>query len=408
MPVRKPISRRTPTELRDEITKLQEELDDIKNNKAYCHMCGKLKDKSNFYICADPRIQTGITSICRDCAGEIACPVDSKGKKKEATQESIKEALRYLDKPFIDKVWASARAEYNKPSKTTKPSLWSIYIRQLCSNPKYTTMRWKDSDIFKLDDSDQDSSSVSKTPSLSGGGMTQELYDKYLDNKREVIRQLGYDPFEDYVNEEDKPLLYSKLNNFIDEETKNDGMKMSAIVEIVKGYNQAEKINTRIDMLQSDVNSFVQNYSEIEKLTKMKNSLINSINALGKENGLSVNSRTNKSKGTNTLSGKIKKLDEIGFRAAKINTFDIETCEGMKQVAELSEKARHSQIGYDDNIAQEIKDIKVELVEELTKERDEAQEALRILLAENIDLKTFLSEKGLIDAQGQVIDNDQS
>ena len=74
---------------------------------------------------------------------------------------------------------------------------------------------------------------------------------------------------------------------------------------------------------------------------------------------------------------------EIGLREAKINSFDIGTCEGMKQVAEISEAARHKQIGYDENIAQEVKDIKVELVEQMTKERDKAIEDVRKLLMEN-------------------------
>lgn len=64
----------------------------------------------------------------------------------------------------------------------------------------------------------------------------------------------------------------------------------------------------------------------------------------------------------------------------------------MRQVAELSEEARHKQIGYDDNIAQEIKDIKVELIEKLTKERDAALESLRLLIVENMDLKATLSQ----------------
>ena len=58
----------------------------------------------------------------------------------------------------------------------------------------------------------------------------------------------------------------------------------------------------------------------------------------------------------------------------------------------------------DENIAQEIKDIKIDLVESLTKERDEAVEALRILLVENTDLKNFLKDQGLIDENGKIID----
>ena len=75
----------------------------------------------------------------------------------------------------------------------------------------------------------------------------------------------------------------------------------------------------------------------------------------------------------------------------------------MQQVAEISEEARHKQIGYDDSIASEIKDIKVELVEKLTKERDKAVEEARLLLLENKDLKDYLKEKKLMTPEGKVV-----
>ena len=52
--------------------------------------------------------------------------------------------------------------------------------------------------------------------------------------------------------------------------------------------------------------------------------------------------------------------------------------------------------GYDQNIASEIKDIKVQLVEELTKEKEKAVEMARKLLVENRDLKDYLVENGLM------------
>lgn len=78
----------------------------------------------------------------------------------------------------------------------------------------------------------------------------------------------------------------------------------------------------------------------------------------------------------------------------------------MLQVALISQTARRSQIGYDDSIAQEIKDIKIELVERLTRERDKAVEDARKLLMENKDLKDFLLAKGLVNANFEVIDDD--
>ena len=101
----------------------------------------------------------------------------------------------------------------------------------------------------------------------------------------------------------------------------------------------------------------------------------------------------------------MKELDQIGFRDAKINMYDIDYCRGMQQVAEISAKAQVDQIGFDENVMDEIQGIRRDLIESLTKERDKAVERARVLLVENKDLKEFLRDKNLIDAYGQVIDN---
>ena len=75
----------------------------------------------------------------------------------------------------------------------------------------------------------------------------------------------------------------------------------------------------------------------------------------------------------------------------------------MQQVAEISEAARHKQIGYDENIATEIKDIKVQLVEELTKEKEKAVEMARKLLVENKDLKDYMIEIGIMNKDYELI-----
>ena len=101
----------------------------------------------------------------------------------------------------------------------------------------------------------------------------------------------------------------------------------------------------------------------------------------------------------------MKELDLIGFRDAKINMYDIDYCKGMQQVAEISAKAQINQIGFDENVMAEIGNIRRELVDEMQKKTDKAEERARVLLVENKDLKEFLKEKGLIDETGQVIDN---
>lgn len=383
-------------QIREENQTMQAELIKLKNSSR-CTICDKLKPKDQFYINYDPRSKSHCTHICKKCATEIALRKDENGEVHEPTKASVMLALEYLDKPFLTKLWDSSYYEtHNTTEKKAKTGLWANYIKNV-QMEQYRGMRWKDSDIFKTN------AVLGKLDAALPSELEQEEYEKerqkHLDvikeceiNRKDVINATGYDPFANYPSAEDKPMLYGSLISFIDEESKNDGMKMKAIIQVVKTYNQIEKINDQIDLYVNDAANLIVNAPALDKLSGIVARLNSAATTLAKDNGLSVNHNNNKSKGANTLSGKIKQLNEIGFRDAKINTFDYETCEGMRQVAELSEAARHKQIGYDENIAQEIKDIKVELVESLTKERDAALESLRLLIVENMDLKAALSE----------------
>ena len=362
-------------------------------------MCEEHKPKDKFYKSTDPKIKSGVTRVCKQCAYDIALRKDDYGDYHEPTKESIMQALEYLDKPFLEIIWDASIIETgSEDSRAT--NVWAAYIKNI-SMPQYIAMRWRDSDVLKRT---YRSMELNRTQDNSTQLSNDEVMDNYEINKKDAIRLIGYDPFASYPRENDKPVLYAKLVSLIDEETKNDGMKMNAVIQVVKAFNQIEKLNDVIDMHVTNVGGISANTPTIKNLSDTVDKFIRSASMLAKDNGISVNHNNNKSKGANTLSGKIKKLNEIGFREAKINTFDIGSCEGMRQVAEISEEARHKQIGYDENIAQEIKDIKAELVEQLTKERDAAKETARLLLVENKDLKEFLVEQGLVDGQGQVIE----
>lgn len=381
-------------QVRAENEEMQKELKKIMDG-GFCTMCGKHKPKNQFYVSSDTLITSGITHICKKCAYNIACRVYETGEAQEPTKASVMQALEYIDKPFLNKLWDSSYFEvHNENIKITKTNIWTAYIKNV-QMPQYNSMRWKDGDIFK------GNALLGKLDAALPSIMEEEEYEKERrarievqqeceTNRKDVIKAIGYDPFENYPNQDDKPMLYGSLISFIDEDAKQDGMKMRAIIQIVQTFNQIEKINDTLNKYVNDAADLHNNIGSLDKLTGVVDKLVRSANALAKDNGISVNHNNNKSKGANTLSGKIKKLNEIGFRDAKINTFDIATCEGMLQVAELSEEARHKQIGYDENIAQEIKDIKVELVEKLQKERDAALESLRLLIVENMDLKNSL------------------
>ena len=366
-----------------------------------CPHCGKLKKKTAFYMSSDPAVSIGVAFPCKDCSEKIARNYNEKtGKFGDVTLSSLKNALCYLDKPFLETLYDSSYNEVHDESLIKpKTNLWSAYIVNV-QMPQYKAMRWRDGDVSG------DNQSKSFDIQSNALDPDSEQYALYKKNKKAVIDFVGWDPFKNYPKEDELPLLYAQLLTFLDDETKNDGQKLNAVIQIVKLFNQAEKINTAIDELQTDTQKIIANTGAVKSLRDAASKAISDANALAKDNGISVNFNNNKSKGANTLSGKMKELVSIGLREAKINTYDIGTCEGMKQVALINEECRHKQIGYDENIAQEIKDIKVELVEKLTKERDEAVETARQLLLENKDLKDFLLSKQLVNEYYEVIEDE--
>lgn len=371
--------------------------------KYVCPHCGELKPESQFYKSSDPAISIGIAFPCKTCAEKIARNYNENYKTfGDCTEQSIQRALEYLDKPFLKSLYESSYSEVHDTSlKVPKTNVWAAYIKNV-QMYQYKTMRWRDGDLFKDACSDNKEDSDNKLIM----SMTPEVLDEYKTNKRDIIRLIGYDPFANYPVEQDLPVLYAQLISFIDEETKNDGMKMNAVIQIVQAFNQIQKLNDAINELSADTKKLNNNNGTIKQHADTISKLLSGANALAKDNGISVNFNNSKSKGQNTLTGKMKELDLIGFRDAKINMYDIDYCKGMQQVAEISAKAQVDQIGFDENVMNEIGNIRRELIDDLQKQRDKAVESARLLLVENRDLKDFLKEKGLIDEFGQVIDNE--
>ena len=371
--------------------------------KYLCPYCDTEKKKSGFYVSSDPLVLTGITSICKECAEKIARGYNqSTGNFSDVTKQSLCAALERMDKPFLQKLYDASYDEvHNESLQQPKTNLWAAYIKNVQMR-QYKTLRWRDSDLFKESKSESDEESESKIAST----MTPEVLEEYRTNKRDIIRLIGYDPFANYPVEQDLPVLYAQLISFIDEETKNDGMKMNAVIQIVQAFNQIQKVNDAINELSADTKKLNSNNGTIKQHADTISKLLSGANALAKDNGISVNFNNSKSKGQNTLTGKMKELDLMGFRDAKINMYDIDYCAGMRQVADISAKSQVDQIGFDENVMNEIGSIRRELVDELQKQRDKAVERARLLLVENKDLKEFLREKGLIDEFGKVIENE--
>lgn len=372
---------------------IDEALYEVGRTKFTCNMCGKLKDASDFYKSTDPLCTTGVTRICKMCAAKLAYSEDLKGNKKAPDEQSVQLALRYLDKPFFQKLYDESILEAaNTMSGRPKNNTWTSYIKNI-SMPQYNTLTWKDGDC---------GNSSTLLPSIGSVDNSDEVKKMYKTNKRTVISALGYDPFESAADA-DKPLMYGKLVGFLDESTQDDELKLGACVEIVHSLNQSEKINTVINALQKTPESIIKNSATIKALEATKKDIMKTTLDLARDNGISIKHSNHNTKGANTWTGKVKELKEMKLREQEVNAFDIGTSQGMLQVAEASTAAIMKQLALDENDYTEMISTQRQKVLELENKCDAAVEEARILRRENDDLKNFLRDKKLIDENDEVI-----
>ena len=347
----------------------------------------------------DPRVLTGITSICKDCVKKIALAWDDNRQEFGAcTKKTVMDALEYIDRPFLEKLWNSSYAEWaDDTSQKRRTTIWDAYIKNV-GMVQYRGLRWRDGDIFNtyVEDAKQvaalESGNKIDAQTIIDG---QEVDNEFEKNRRDVIRLLGYDPFEG-EKIEDQPLLYSQLIGYLDSggDGNDDIMRTSSAITIVRGFSQQAKIDDKIARAMANTNA---NTAELKTLLDAKKNLSATISQLAEQSCLSLKHNKNASKGENTWTGKIKKLKDMDLRAAEVNGFDIGTCRGMQQVLEISDASIMKQLALDESEWSDMIAEQRKTIVDLQRERDVYREVNRIILRENLDLRDTLEEHSLLD-----------
>lgn len=360
-----------------------------------CYMCGKIKPRTEFYQSTDLRIKTHVTRICKECASDIAHGIsDENPNRLPTTKELLMTALEYLDRPYIDELYDAVNI---RCAENNSLDLFAVYMTELNKGKKYASMRWRDSDGVAATVVAMENNIPQSMLALSDDPQKlQEAKEEYDQNRKDVIHFAGYDPFIDAA-ENDKPRLYAQMVGFLDDDAKNDPFKMNSIIQIVKGLNDAEVLSSKITTLLNDSKNFLSNTAVVSKMMETRSKDLDTVQKLAKDNGISMLYNTSKSSASNTLSARIKKVTEENLREGKVNMFNIGTVKGMQQVAEISAQACMKEIGFNEDIANEVNMISRDLVTNAEKERDEYKEKYRLLLQENKDLKDYLRENNLIN-----------
>lgn len=385
----------TAAQLKRKVETLDEKVKSLKAG-AWCYLCDSHKIKDSFYSSTDPMSKSGLTPICKECARKIALRVIN-GKEQGATKDSVRLALRYLNKPFLERVWDSSIQEVeNLASGKVKSNIWAAYIRQI-SMPNYIGMTYFDSDGLTSNEPNNESpSDEMTTDKLIESHVGIDTYDSFLKNKNDVIRLLNYDPFEkeDII---DQPFLYSQLLGLLDsgEDGNEDMMRTSSAISIVRGFLQLAKIDDNIAKLMSDINNIATNSATIKSLQESKAKITSVITSLAQDSCISLKHNKNAKKGENTWTGKIKKIKELNLREGEVNGFDMETCKAMRQVMDLSNASIMKTLNLDESEWSDMVAEQRKMITDLQYKLDKYIEISRILLRENLDIKDYLRDNSV-------------
>lgn len=395
------VSKMNVTQCRSAYKKLVKEYDKIKDG-FYCHDCGTFKPRDKFY--KSIHTKSGVIPTCKECLYRIGTGYDEKTKETHETRETVIEAMKKANLPFIEDLYnSSCDAITNETSGKKRGTGYSQMIVCLQSLPQFFGLTYENSDFGDLDVNNA-TTEISEKFVEKKQEVSEDIEDMYVKNKRSVLRMLGYDPFV-YEEEEDKPLLYSKLVNYFDDSLKDDGFKLEAVIEIVQTFKDVKHINDTLAQYTKQLQTHPEMIATVKSLTQTKKDMLASALALAKDNGISENNNNRKSKGAGTLSGIIKELQEMNLEGSEVNTFDYETNLAIEDIMTRNHQNQLRQLNPDENDWEKEVVHQKQILFRLQKERDNAVEFSRLLKKENKDLKDFLLEKGLINSEGQVIES---
>lgn len=356
-------------------------------NRKKCSKCGKLRYLSrDFYMSNSDKHSDNRISVCKQCINK---DLEVKNTDEYMNKEFIKkiqDILLDMNRPYIHDVWVSSVEEAIRRDR----SIFGVLMKNI--NLNHRDKNWRDSEFADESvDSDSDNSETDEDDNnkeIDHKQAAKKKHDIELDtqNEKDVLRLLGYDPFE-YESESDRPNLFNKLVDYLDESTLEDGFKLSSVVELTKTFNQIDKINAAISKIMSDAKGFSKNAGSITSLVNAKDKMYKSVLDIAKENGISVKHATNRSKGAGTLSGILKQLQEHGIHEADTNLFDVETAEGLRQVADLSNESIMKQLQFDENSYSTMLQEQRILLDEYIKKAEAFEEESRLLKIKVIELE---------------------
>ena len=369
--------------------------------KKTCSCCHETKNLVDFYLSSSPMYSLDKrVPICKEC-----CKTSVLNDDGTINYGKLKQLLRNIDKPlYYDQLWSAEESikrengylndgEIEHHGKDILQKYFTLivmrqdkarsysdsenenFVHQNTNRPlderKKIVAKYRP--LFESEDSDN---YVSKSNSISFDTDKQVKWSEQdLQNTKYAIEVIGYDPFEDYPDENRK-FLFNSLSPYLeDDDNVEDAYKLSQILQIIKNNFQIDTCDKKMSQLDP-----LRDSDSIKTLSDIKNKLVQSNDKIAKENEISVKNRSNKDAGKSTLTYLMRDLREKDFDKAEADYYDQLKSTGTRWAVEISQKAMLDHCIFDENDKKEIYETQLKMIDELNQELDDKKEEIRLLL----------------------------
>lgn len=383
--------------------------------KKVCTNCHREHNLVDYYLTYSPLFSLDKrVPICKDCCVNLSLNIDG-----TINLINLKDTLRIIDKPFyIDTLYAAHEKLKSDMGVITDNEV-GVHGAEILT--KYFTMLSMKQNIYKtfkdsertefinnqkrpmeelirikslFDLNKQKEQNNDLRPKIEMLEPEEGWCEQDRKNMEYVIEVVGYDPFENYPDENRRFLFNSLIPYLEDEDNVDDVYKLSQIIQIVDNNNQIRICNKKIANLDP-----IENVNEIQALQGIKKDLTSNNDKIAKENEISVKNRSNKDAGKSTLTFLMRKLREMDFDKAEEDYYDQLRGEGSQWAISISQKAMLDHCLFDEADKKEIYETNLKLINDLYNELDDKKEKVRLLLKKidslNLEIEQLKANNGL-------------
>lgn len=367
-------------------------------NKYICTCCGTPMNINDFYITSNITCNSKIDSkgnyhlhVCKTCCQKLLQYFYS-----TIAEKNIELAMQYMCS-YLNLYWDVdsfylARQQYEDNDR--EGTLIGAYIGYINSN--FLGKTFMDSPFLHEEQESSRSREIIINPEEAPFDWSKED----AKNKKQVLRMVGYDPYV-YETEENKKFLYRDLLNILEDGMENDFVKFQAAIQIVRSFFMIRQYDQQMYKMQQEG----AETSEIKAIADLKVKELKSITDFAKDNGFSERYATKKSKGENTLTGIMNKMNSMKYEKAVVNRYDIATSETIQQAADASIKAIFNQLSLSDSEMWKITQDQLEELRKLRRQNENLEEDLRKARYELAEIRLQEKER-LLNAERGIEDDD--